>query len=470
MADMVAKFGIAAAERGEDRYYREEQLKMARQQYGDQEFQRMSADIAAGMSFEEANKKYGVTQDQYDASRDTVLYDQIQTRRTDTMAATGGYVDQQVVANPDYITSGAWQTDDQMLALLGDQWNAWGNEGDFDMSNPAHSAWATAQVETMAMGETEMAINRYRSQDWYRNLSDEDREGIESLFSILPVLEATGGYKFGENPDGSQFITDNAGTVVWGNRSAEPGAFTSDEVDGVIDWVLNSTGQAIDPGRAAQFLRDSDGEMPASIEAWNNWNSSVYNPDTLHEFFSSTGGVTLTKADRQRIPEILEASKAVAAGTATPEQAALAAMFPEAPTDYRDIGSGRHTLTGAVEQEHTAMGDGTLGVNASDVYKPTWTYDGKEEWYDRAGMNLPFTDEFRNWITGPGAGTVMSYQGTYYQISPTNPINSEIRTISLSEGNDTWNFPCSVDTLNVINMTTGEEETLEFDYYFNWED
>ncbi|MEA3225607.1 MAG: hypothetical protein U9Q07_06615, partial [Planctomycetota bacterium] len=312
-----------------------DKFQFLKDQYGDEEFGRMSADIKAGATFEQMKTKYpDLTREDYDAMSRVSLYDLNQTARTDTTAATGGYLDQQLAVDPNYVASGAWESDPMMIENLSNQWQAHGMEGDFNIGNPAHAGWAATQMLSMSMTPEEVQINRFRGSTWYQNLEPDEQANVDGLLGFAQMMAVTGGYSLGSNPDGSTFIQDVDGNVIYGDRTApgidpnDPTSFSTQDVTDAVD-ALALEGVTADPYRVRQYMEHYGGRVPTANE-FRTWDSNTGDVNNVLAFLNGEAGVELQRSDRTMLGDIAAAQQRVRNNpdTASDADREMAGMVP----------------------------------------------------------------------------------------------------------------------------------------------
>ena len=441
-----------------------------REKYGDQEFGRMVDDIANGMSFEDAQAKYpNLTRESYDRVEDIALFEQNQVRRQVAGDATASYVDQQIAVDPNYVASGAWMDDPVMTQRLSTQWSADGMEGDYNPENLAHQSWAQGQVTSYTMSDAEIAANQVRSSPWYQELDPAKQDEIDELLEFSTELSVTGGFSLNDNEDGSTYITNGDGDVVYGTRgpSSDGGGVTSDQADDFIEHLADQ-GVTVSTNRARQYINEHPGEPYPSVEDYNSWDVNAGNMATVQSWLAGDDDVVLRSGDTRMIEDIFAAQQAVNAGTATDEQKTLAASVPETfvndtiwGEDNPSVGftSGEPWTT---PESRISSADTPWGVGAVHL-----SITGNRDIYNldaRQGSNggdAYFLPTVRTWIE-ENAGNIVNIDGNYYRISGSNPIVRADITGGKVGGKQAWEPTWQVDGMNVINLQTGQPEIMRF--------
>jgi len=434
----------------------QQRFEFEKQKYGDEEFTRMATDISNGMTFEQAKQKYpNLSREDYESTRGTVLFEQDRARLDAARDDVGTWVDQMVTSDPEWMSSGKWMTDPQMQARLSNLWKEEGMEGEYNPNNAAHQAWAQTQIAPYTVTPEEAEINRVRNSPWYQGLEPDEQNEVDDLLDFATTISVTQGYTLGENPDGSTYITNADGDVVYGSRTNDPDAppgLSSEDVNGFIDAMADN-GVTVSTSRARQYMNEHPGEGYPTPEDFQAWDSSTADIGNILDFFSGEP-TTLSTPDRDYINTVREAQKAVADGTATDEQRRIATSIPYTIGDF---GFSMGTKTSGADRKNYKHGP----YDHAGTFRVSMEYNN--DVYDIGSHkdSLTFEDDFRTWAN-ENAGNIVEIDGVMYRIASGNPIVDTTLETDWVSGDDpyTWNY--DVEALQVVNLETGETEKLTF--------
>lgn len=461
VGEAVAKFADDAATRAEERYKWEKSFGLqqkafdfAREKYGDEETTRLAQDIKNGLTFDQLKTKYPSLSQEDFTKMDTVLNSAVKAEmRSQAFSATKGYVSQNIATNPEYLSSGAWKTDAAMINNLSSQWTAEGNDEPFDMNNLAHAAWASTQVDAAAVTPEELAINTYKASKSYQNLSADDKREMDLLLNTVGALSVTQGFQLHENTDGSVYITDSEGGVVYGEKQITEGGGTGSDITtqdtASVVTSLKDNGITADPIRARQWLEANPGVTEPTPEQWMAWDSTTENTANITKFLNGDLSVMLSRADNSYMDEVISAQAAVKAGTATDEQKAVASSIP---IDMVKLGWGSTTNETTPEWSdyvsHVGVVHSYMKYN-DDVYNKS---------SDRI---LRFEPDVVEWAKA-NAGSVVMIEGKPYLLNAANPIVDKTETKTITSGDDTYDKTFTYDSLNLIDLSDNTQMQWTF--------
>ena len=438
---------MAAAQALLSEEHTDDAMAWAKEQYGDTEYTRMAGDIANGMPLDQAIAKYpNLTEEDYGKISDHVNYAADQQRIADAEEALGSYVGK-MDTDPDWFTQGKWMEDPGAIRRLSDIWNAEGFEGEFDINDPQDAAWARSQMEPYTLTAVEVEMGQIKAGAWYQGLSDEDKSDMDDIMNFGVMMSVTGGYDLGENADGSLYLVDSAGDVVYGNRAAIGGDGVDTPTGGVTNesvteayTTLGEQGVTTTSNRVRQYMLEHDGAAPVDIDEYLRWDQTAGDPLNVLRYFNGDPSVNLTSADRGQIGLAIAAKERVAADpeNATTEDMKLAQLVPfEITTNpaQNDVNRLAHKVWDP---------GGGMGNNRREISGDSSIYGGAEG----NGNSVSFEPHVTEWAQ-QNAGGLVQIEGVWYRLDATQPIAEHYNfdTISLTSGNDTRKQPFYADAL-----------------------
>lgn len=215
----------------------QENMDFMKQKYGDQEGARMANDAASGMGWESFKEKYpNATKDDWQRMQtgwqQTTAANEIGLESAqitlDTMkqntygARLMDEVDKRITTDPNFVRSGAWKDDQQILNNLAQYWENSGNEEAFDPSNPEHMAWAESQMKAFSISQVDAGINEMKNSEWYQGLSAEEQAQYETeVFPAIAQLSAMDGIQPKFTEDGLELYGPDGELIYPPNRVKE---------------------------------------------------------------------------------------------------------------------------------------------------------------------------------------------------------------------------------------------------------
>jgi hypothetical protein len=168
---------------------------------------------------------------------ETAKWGAAELHRTAAGQKVSGAIDQLITTDPNFITSGAYRDEKEILrpALeekwgwdgLADRYGAYNPEWDAN-GRPLNEAawWTDRQAKAYSISQLDASVNEMKNTDWWRGLdADEQANYNDKIFPAMGQLALFGGLQYNMNDDGSIDIVDTSG-----NRLGIMGD------DGVISW------------------------------------------------------------------------------------------------------------------------------------------------------------------------------------------------------------------------------------------
>jgi hypothetical protein len=489
------------------------QFDFAKQKYGDQEGQRLAADINAGMSYDQIRKKYphlnitpedykqmqdyspmGLTKEQWDYQKKVDALNQL--------LAQGGAENLQRAAD---LFNGIFGTDIDFSNALTEEnqekFNgAWNNMIGAISSGMSFEDWlktakADGTFDNLNMTEEDVAEMYgnmqlqnnpiYQAMQQLKQIlanGDIDQEGYDRIMDALQYgLTHPEGFTFStgygiydengnevkmfeteekanqylaDNPDqGYTMKEDPEGIVKYtgGDSGTGPGGTTGDTttIEGATDYLDSIGIYETDSERIQQFLDAHGGKIPKDMTA-KQWNDWDLKTGSPSRIRNFLAGEgELTKADDELLAKIKDAQAKVRKGTATEEEKELANSIEKQFAEDWEH-SWTDTLTGST----TDFYESNVGRLHSKQTFNNMIHQEQGKDY------LSFTQGFLDWANA-NKGSVVEIDGQYYEIrgiKRKHPTNTE----QIVSGNDTYEQQYFADGLVVYDPQTGEETILTF--------
>jgi hypothetical protein len=237
---------------------------------------------------------------------------------------------------------------------------------------------------------------------------------------------------------------------------------TGDDLTAALFNVSSIGGSNVSSDRVKQYLQDSGGKLPASVDQWNEWNDSTGNIKYVKDFLNGTNTGKMRVVDKKLLSDIRSAQDAVKAGTATDKEKELAESVGPINSleDSYEINS-----TGSRETNnfHPWSAHGESWATFSE-YNTNIYHNSTEGDESSNSEHLKFNDEKRAELENL-AGQVIYINGKYYRVDPDKPVVDDYKYSTLSNMDVAKKYKRDfyADGLNLIALDGGENMVYTYD-------